>query len=502
VREIELKFGLSAPFDPSAFLTGDGATAGVVELPSQDLRATYYDTDDLRLARCGTTLRFRAGEDQSEGWSVKLPIATKGQLLDREELYFEGTPREIPPPAAGLVAAYARSASLRAVATLRTKRQRWSLVAPDGRELAVLTDDQVSVVEGRRVVSRFRELEVESANAKKAELKAIAFALRSTGAVASEPIPKVVRAMGPRATAPSDIPPSRQVSPGEPARLAVAEAASNALRRLVTNDSRARLGDPEGVHQMRVAARRLRSDLRTFAPLVSPAWAGSLTEELRWAARALGDVRDLDVLRARIEADRSGIEADLDPLFEWISERTTAARSALDAALTSDRYRALLERMVDAAATPLVTSEAEQPCRAVLPSLVAITWRKLKKEVARLDRNPSDEDLHKVRIRAKRARYAAEAVAPFLDDGDAVARFASGAARIQDILGLHQDAIVTIDAVTQVAEQRQDDGAFNLAAGRLIERQEQEVREQRLRWSKAWRKLERRKVSGWLTARG
>jgi CHAD domain-containing protein len=503
MREIELKFGLSAPFDPATFLDTDGAAGGVVELPAQDLRATYYDTDDLRLARSGATLRYRAGEEDSVGWCVKLPAETQGEALSREELYFKGSPQHIPASATGLVLPYARSGALRAVATLRTKRKKWSLVAADGRELALLTDDQVSVLEGRRVVSRFRELEVEASGAKKTELRSIARALRAGGAVSSEPIPKVVRALGPRATAPGDVPAPRDVAPGDPARLAVAEATSSALRRLVANDSPSRLGDPEGVHQMRVAARRLRSDLRTFSPLVDEAWAHSLIEELRWIARVLGDVRDLDVLRARIEADSSEVEGALGPLMERIDERASEARTALDGALVSDRYQALLERMVDAAADPVVTDSAEGPCREVLPPLVAKSWRKLRKVARGVGKDAGDESLHRVRIRAKRARYAGEAVAPFLDDGNqgAAKRFASRAEKIQDVLGLHQDAVVTIDAILDVVQQNSNDGPFNLAAGRLLERQRLAKERERKRWPKVWKKMNRRKVTGWLPAK-
>jgi CHAD domain-containing protein len=377
------------------------------------------------------------------------------------------------------------------------------LVAADGHELALLTDDQVSVVEGRRVVSRFREVEVETAGAKKAELRSIGRALRAGGAVSSEPIPKVVRALGPRATAPGDVLAPRDVSPEDPAKLAVAEATSSALRRLVANDSPARLGDPEGVHQMRVAARRLRSDLRTFSPLVDEAWAQSLIEELRWIARVLGDVRDLDVLRARIEAESSGVEGELHPLMRWITERASQARTALDAALVSDRYRVLLERLVDAATDPVVRGSAEGPCREVLPPLVAKSWRKLKKAAQGVGKDANDESLHRVRIRAKRARYAGEAVASFLDDADqdAAKKFARRAEKIQDVLGLHQDAVVTIDAILEVVHQNPDDGPFNLAAGTLLERQRLAKERERKRWPKVWKKMNRRKVTGWLTAK-
>ncbi|MGH2771512.1 MAG: CHAD domain-containing protein, partial [Actinomycetota bacterium] len=58
--------------------------------------------------------------------------------------------------------------------------------------------------------------------------------------------------------------------------------------------------DPEAVHQARVATRRLRSDLRTFASLVDPGWAGELRAELAWLAGLLGGIRDADVLSMRL----------------------------------------------------------------------------------------------------------------------------------------------------------------------------------------------------------
>ena len=58
--------------------------------------------------------------------------------------------------------------------------------------------------------------------------------------------------------------------------------------------------DPEGVHQARVATRRLRSDLRTFQSLVDPVWASALRDELGWLAEILGSVRDGDVMLERM----------------------------------------------------------------------------------------------------------------------------------------------------------------------------------------------------------
>src|SRR5579872_6284418 len=90
--------------------------------------------------------------------------------------------------------------------------------------------------------------------------------------------------------------PAHVLSAGEIVRAAVAADAA----RLLANDPGARRGDDvEGVHQARVATRRLRSNLRTFAPLLRRGSTDDLADELRWLGRRFGTVRDLDVLRQR-----------------------------------------------------------------------------------------------------------------------------------------------------------------------------------------------------------
>ena len=174
-------------------------------MPDQQLRATYYDTADLRMARHGVTLRYRTGEAETPRWTLKLPVGARGSELEREELNFEASRREPPAELRSLLTAYTRGEPLTAVATLRTRRRRIHLVA-DETPIAEVADDEVSVIEGRRVVSRFRELEVE-ALVDGVDLQPLGDQLRTAGATESEPIPKVVRALGSRATAPSEIAP-------------------------------------------------------------------------------------------------------------------------------------------------------------------------------------------------------------------------------------------------------------------------------------------------------
>jgi inorganic triphosphatase YgiF len=160
VREREAKLGAGPAFDlPDLEGVIDGLTA--TAFPQRHLDAVYYDTHDLRLARWGITVRHRTGED--DGWTVKLPEDGGGEAtLVRNELAFPGARAAgPPPPVADLVRAHVRTSTLAPVARLRTRRTPVELRDEQGRRLAEVVDDEVSVFEGRRVAARFREVEVE-----------------------------------------------------------------------------------------------------------------------------------------------------------------------------------------------------------------------------------------------------------------------------------------------------------------------------------------------------
>ena len=117
----------------------------------------------------------------------------------------------------------------------------------------------------------------------------------------------------------------------------VAASIADALTRIVRHDPQARLGEPEGVHQLRVAMRRLRSDLRTLGDAVDPRWREEIEPRLRAVADAAADARDADVMltphaaRARWH-DRAAGTAVRDP-------RATAHRRPR--ALDGDARRAM-----------------------------------------------------------------------------------------------------------------------------------------------------------------
>jgi CHAD domain-containing protein len=504
--EVELKLAIDGAFSLPD-LTADDAVGEVRQEESQDLWATYWDTADLRLARHGVTLRRRTGEPAGPRWTLKLPLPgedrseTDGSgFLARREIEMQGKADRVPAPAADLVTAYARTAPLAEIAQLRTRRQVWSLLDASGRIVAVLDDDEVSVMEHGHRISRFRELELESHGLDDDAVERLGGLLRAAGAVDAEPIPKVVRALGPAATAPADaVPP--EVGPDRSAAEAIRAALTESVDRILRHDAGMRLQDAESVHQARVGLRRLRSHLRVFEPLLDEQWASSLSAELRGLARQLGEVRDLDVLIDRLATLAADLRPVIDPLLDELGERRVARYAALLERLRDPRHAALLERLVAAAAAPRLLRSASRPAGSTLPALFADAWKRVASHADAMSEGWTDADYHELRIRAKRARYAADAIGPALDgarrDGaDAIRKRLTA---LQTLLGELQDAATSRDEILAAAVRHADDGPFNLAAGVTLEREAQRASAARQMVPDAWRELRKPKHRRWVT---
>jgi CHAD domain-containing protein len=255
-------------------------------------------------------------------------------------------------------------------------------------------------------------------------------------------------------------------------------------------------GDPEGVHQARVATRKLRSHLRTFGPLLDQEWSDPLRSELGWIALSLGAVRDQEVLLERLRERAKSLPAnDLRSalgVLHLLEVDIEGLRKKLLADLDSTRYVDLLERLVSAAHAPVALVEADQPAGSVLPMLATDPWRRLRSAVRHLPDPPADAELHRIRILAKRARYAAEAVAPVVGAG--AVSFARNAAKLQTILGEHQDSVTAQAWLrgTRIGGRR----AF--VAGELIAMEHVAAEDARKKWPKIWKALDRKNLRDWM----
>lgn len=272
-------------------------------------------------------------------------------------------------------------------------------------------------------------------------------------------------------------------------------ALSDSTRRLVRHDPGTRRGDdPEALHQMRVSVRRLRSDLGTFRELVDPDWSGALRTELRWLAGLLGAVRDLDVLGIGMHALITEVPPELaagtDRLRVRLAEQRDEARALLLAGLEQKRYADLVAHLADTSGSPRTLPQADAPAGELARDLVRRPWRGLHRTVSRLEHPVTDEALHRVRIRTKRVRYAAEMVAPVA--GEPATRLAAAAEKLQDVLGAHQDAVVAIAWLRDTAEP-----GSALVAGWLASRRAAETCRTSDSWHKAWKKVRRHRPGTW-----
>jgi CHAD domain-containing protein len=494
VAEREVKLGAAPSFHvPDLTDVAEGVDAEAQ--PELRVSATYFDTDDLRLTRWGVSLRYRT----SDGWTVKLPETSDGDMLVRDEVAFDGDPRRPPKGAVDLVRAFIRNAPLRSQVRLKTVRHPTTLRDGDRQLVAEVVDDDVAILDGRRISARFRELEVEiSDDGQQPLLDALVERLRESGAGAPDPTPKVVRALGPRAAQPPEV---AVAGLGDDATIGdvVRRAIAASVDRLIRHDPIVRLDtDPEGVHQARVATRRLRSDLRTFRPVLAAEPTRALRDELGWLAERLGAVRDCDVLLARMRKRAAALPAeDGDGAGRVVAALVSARHEAYEeliATLRSDRYLALLDRLIDEANAPSLAAGAEAPASAALLPLVRRPLRRLARQLRSLGSQPSDDDLHGVRIRAKRARYAVEAAIPVL--GKRARDVAAAAADLQDVLGEHRDAVVAERWLReQTRGSRSVPEAF--AAGELAGLERAAAERARGRWPKAWKRLAAAEPRAW-----
>jgi len=251
------------------------------------------------------------------------------------------------------------------------------------------------------------------------------------------------------------------------------------VRALLTHEEGTRSGvDPEDLHQMRVTVRRLRAAVGAQgAGLGEP--AGHLLIELKWLGGVLGPVRDLDVQLDRLRTEAEVFEDDeraaVERLLAGLVAERRAARRRMLAALRAKRYTKLLVALAKAANSEPATAGDDAPVNVV----VTKPYRKLRKAVRALGEDPPDRDLHALRIKGKRLRYAAELV------GSPAKDLVKATRGFQEVLGEHQDAAVAEETIRRLLTDH-DDPRVIFVAGRLVEREHARRLAYRAQWRDKW----------------
>ena len=499
--EVEDKYDV----DGDAVLTDlDRLPAVAVVAPPVDhqLEATYFDTADLALVRAGVTLRRRSGGEDA-GWHLKLPGA-KG----RHELHEPLDGQQVPASLGDVTAGLAAGQPLVAVVELRTKRTVHRLLDAHGDVLADVADDRVTALRAGSAdpPRAWREWEIELVGGGDDLLAAAAEHLRGLGARPAAVASKLARALGPDRPAPPQVQwPGAQ----DQARMLVSARLAQQVDVLRRLDPAVRADLPDSVHRMRIAARRVRTALATYRPLLDRALTEPIRTELRWLGGELGPARDAEVQRARLRGAIGSLRADEPGLLRGnVRTRTdaelTASRERAHAraltALRSERYSTLLDDLDGLVSDPPLSDRAHAKVHEVARGRVRHDYKRLAGRVdtalAVTDPRRRAEALHEARKAARRARYAAEPLVAAY--GRPAKRFVKAMKRVASSLGEHHDAVVADRVLRDLARSAASAGHDAFTYGVLQSGQARQAENQLERFERVWRKARRKKLRRWL----
>jgi inorganic triphosphatase YgiF len=443
-REIELKFALPA-HRAAEIAAAIEALAGV---RPRALTSIYFDTEKGALRRARMALRVRRS---GEKYVQTLKDGGDGALSRGEwETAVKGPDPNLAAlkstPAAHLVA----KARLVPVYLVEVQRRTAEVIEGESRiELAF--DEGVAKAKGREAA--FAELELELKAGPQWGLFALARRLAASGDLTLSFTTKAARgavlARPPRSFAHKFEPPALLAE--HDAGQAFQAVARACLRQITGNAERLRYrASPEVIHQLRVALRRLRSLITSFKPVVGDARLPAIKAELKWLTGELDAARNLDVLlhgdyRAAVvqKDDAEGLKG-LGARLRG-ARRMAYVRAA--AAVESERFRRLLlDLLVWIETGPWTIAEKtaarrQRPIRRFAADELADRRRKIAKRGRRL-RELDPHARHKLRIEAKKLRYAADAFAGLFGRPKRAKAFIEALKEVQDALGDLNDIAV------------------------------------------------------------
>jgi CHAD domain-containing protein len=477
--ERELKFDVGPGFQlpPLDEMLPPG---GRIEVASQHLRSEYFDTDDHALLHAQMTLRRRTGSTDV-GWQLKVPHEP---FREEIRIDLDAADNAVPEELAGLLLGVRAGRELVRVATVTTERSVTTLMDADGQRLAEIDDDNVHASapanEAESVtLSTWREVEVELESDEVELLKALGKRLRRGGARPSAFSSKLAKALPDNLTAGT-----RRKKKELRASDVVMSYIADQHRAMLAGDLALRRGDDSVIHKTRVAVRRLRSALRVFNRYFDGRQVAALDVELRWYAALLGAVRDRQVLRERLDT----MVADIDDILvmgpvraridtELRQEQAQHWERLLND-MGGDRYLTLMADLTQWVRRPSLTAAARGRARSVA-TLEHRADVKVTRQLRRANTRGDLHLLHAARKAAKRARYAAELAEPVLG-AKVAAKRASKYRTLQDLLGEHQDSLLSAELLRRLgANAGTTPGENGFAFGILHEREERRARKLR-----------------------
>jgi triphosphatase len=412
---------------------------------------TYLDTKDRRLDRAGYSVRLRHTRGLPPEATLKSldgvgpdGLRVRLELTERLEHAEPMAVARALGPVGERVRALAGRHTLGPLFELQTRRRSFPLEAEGAPSGELLLDETAIREPGGRVLSRLRRVEVEVPETALDAVGPLVESLQGACGLRPAVLSKYeagLAAAGNRRTELESLG-RTTVEPDDTIGQVGLAVLRRQLGALVAHEPGTRLGDdPEELHDMRVASRRLRAAISLFGEAL-PAEAARLGPEVAWVGRTIGAVRDLDVQLAQLERWATALPPrdveSLERIRAVLADGRREARTEMLEALDSRRYERLVRRFASLLRTRSGTRTP--PARALAPDLVVRRHKALRKAMAQLDRDADPAAYHRLRIAGKRFRYALEFVAEVYP-GE-TRRLVRRTATLQDVLGAYQDAHV------------------------------------------------------------
>jgi inorganic triphosphatase YgiF len=482
-KEVELKFELA----PNGVrrLKDSSLLHGLAQQPKDETEiSVYFDTPKLKLRKKGLTLRVRRiGKRRVQ--TIKASGNPSTFERDEWESEIKGDNPDLR-AARGtaieplLTKKFQRQ--LRPVFQTRVRRTTYPLA--NGASDVVLTLDRGKIDTGRRSTP-LCEIELELKRGDQSALFAVARELTHT-----LPAQLAIKSKSERGY---ELVENRGVAAekGMPVRLRKGMSTREAfraighacLKQVIGNEAAVLAGDADGVHQMRIGLRRLRAAISLFPEILGDAQTDKVKKELKWLSGELGPLRELDVFVTRVVTPvkrRHARKQGVPGLSNDFEQRRTAALERAQDALRSARYRALALNVAAWLETGEWTKPQDDLVRGrgevSIETLAATQLGRRFKKIRKKGRSLTELDArrrHKLRIQAKKVRYAAEFFAGVFPGKKATKRreaFLAALRDMQDCLGDLNDIVVHGSMTSDIAKdakRRKDKSKRAFAAGLL-----------------------------------
>jgi len=466
-KEVEWQFEAADLDLVENWLAEHPSASGLAVVPeaTKELLDTYYDTEDWRFYRAGYALRVRRDGESFEA-TMKSLTPAEGALRQRREISepLEGnarSPKGTRGPVGERVLRLAGARALRPLFEVRTHRRTFALRPERPSANGGVVEDASGDIrqrgtEGETTLGEVALDETEISGDAPTRLSRIEIEVASdTGLGVEGFVDELLDALELQPTETSKFRSGLSAAGLRPevapdlgptevdASMSAGEVAFAILRRhfatMLAHEPGVRLGeDPEELHDMRVATRRLRATLKLYSGAL-PKRAGRYERDLHYVANALGEVRDLDVRLQRLAGEASRNGEVLEEVVAVLEQRRVEARRRMFEALDSNRY----ERLVSSFSGTLRRGRSPAPTRPILeeaPDLVRRRYKRVRKDVDGLTEDSPPEEFHDLRKKGRRLRYALEPLQEIY--GKPAKKMIKLLKTVQDDLGEHQDLVV------------------------------------------------------------